>query len=318
MRPPSTAAAVALVATPCVAAVVSLWCLALSRREVRKLRELQAAERAGRLKAEKRAARQHAADGRYSVTPVGVIRTAFADRNGTPRQPGLIESARAVLQVELISSSCLTGLEGYSHVWVLFWFHRNTNAAKAPADLKTLVAPPRGRGEKVGYFACRSPHRPNPIGLSLARILNVDHAQNSVTVESLDCVDGTPLIDIKPFLPPVERPEECFLPPWVASSYDQRQWEDYNITFAAGVVEDLEDLANAGLKKSCTDLRQLVVDTLSIDFRNVRHKQLTVFDGSLRLRNVEIFYTIDDTTSAIRVTRTAKRSPTSADPPETD
>lgn len=128
--------------------------------------------------------------------PVAVAHTAFTDLFGIPRQGALTPSSRG--RIELIQPyrdrGFLEGLEGFSHVWLLWVFHRNKNkviAAKAN--------PPRLNGGKVGVFAARSPHRPNPIGLSCCEIIRV--GINDIEIKSHDLVDQTPILDIKPYIP---------------------------------------------------------------------------------------------------------------------
>ncbi len=132
------------------------------------------------------------------LRPIGILRSPFVDKFGTPRQPGLAPAVRGEIQLYpwVGGSEVLRGIEGFSHLWVLFWFHQ----AK---DRKVVVRPPRlGGKEKVGIFASRSPHRPNPIGLSVVRLEGI-RLERGVTIEvsGLDIVDGSPVLDIKPYLP---------------------------------------------------------------------------------------------------------------------
>eukprot|EP01064_Diplonema_japonicum_P008530 TRINITY_DN15994_c0_g1_i1.p1 TRINITY_DN15994_c0_g1~~TRINITY_DN15994_c0_g1_i1.p1 ORF type:complete len:308 (+),score=25.65 TRINITY_DN15994_c0_g1_i1:64-987(+) len=260
--------------------------------------KLRLSERVGRVKAEKKMMHEVVGLG-LNVTPIGVIRSAYADRNGTPRQPGLVRSATTELQIsKTLNPACLLGLEDYSHVYVLFWFHLNTNAGKDMKTMKTVVAPPRGEGSRVGIFACRTPHRPNPLGLSLVPILKVNHTTNCVTVAALDCVDMTPLIDIKPYLPAVERPVDYKSPDWVQASYDDKRWTHHKIVFD----EKSETKLAALTHRHCTNLKDLIKDTLSIDFRSARQKKLSNFDGSLRLQSLTVCYTIDGAVPSITIT----------------
>ena len=92
----------------------------------------------------------------------------------------------------------LEGLEEYSHMWVIYHFHKNTSHPKAK------VAPPRLGGERVGVFATRSPHRPCPIGLSLVDIERIE--SSCISFYGTDMVDGTPVLDIKPYIPFYDSP----------------------------------------------------------------------------------------------------------------
>ena len=138
-----------------------------------------------------------------SYQPIGYLRSIFASKNGTPRQSGLSEYARASLTVskELFSNPChsLHSLDQFSHVWLLWSFHHNVGPA-----VKAKVAPPRLGGERVGVFSTRSPHRPNSIGLTLARLEAVQ--DDTLHLTGVDMVEGTPVLDIKPYIPQYDRP----------------------------------------------------------------------------------------------------------------
>jgi tRNA-Thr(GGU) m(6)t(6)A37 methyltransferase TsaA len=131
------------------------------------------------------------------MKPVAIIHTPFREKFGIPRQPGLVESARG--RVELLPPfdrpGVFSGLEGFSHVWLIWIFH-----AVPEGEWKPLVRPPRlGGNRKVGVFASRSPFRPNPIGLSVVRLEAVQ--ETSLDVSGVDLLDGTPILDIKPYIP---------------------------------------------------------------------------------------------------------------------
>ncbi|XP_053677111.1 uncharacterized protein LOC128727245 [Anopheles nili] len=137
-----------------------------------------------------------------SFKPIGVIKTVFNDKRAVPRQASL---ASAILSRIDISSKVfnnpghsLEGLENFSHLWIIYHFHRNPNHAKAK------VAPPRLDGERVGVFSTRSPHRPCPIGLSLVQLDRIDDSK--VYFYGTDMVDGTPVLDIKPYIPQYDVP----------------------------------------------------------------------------------------------------------------
>ncbi|WP_291995255.1 tRNA (N6-threonylcarbamoyladenosine(37)-N6)-methyltransferase TrmO [Candidatus Accumulibacter sp. ACC003] len=135
-------------------------------------------------------------------SPIGYLATPFRDRFGIPRQPRLAPHARG--QLRLIRPydrpEAVRGLAAFSHVWLSFIFHR-TAGRWSPT-----VRPPRlGGNERVGVFASRSPFRPNPLGLSLVELLSVDtRAGVLLTFAGVDLLDGTPILDIKPYLPFVE------------------------------------------------------------------------------------------------------------------
>jgi tRNA (adenine37-N6)-methyltransferase len=139
------------------------------------------------------------------LTPIGFAESCFIDKFGTPRQPGLVQDSMAFLRIlpEFQPQDSLQGLEQFSHLWVTFLFHKNSSDTKFHAK----VHPPRLQGEKVGVFATRSPHRPNPFGLSLVKIKSVE--KDGLWVTGVDFIDGTPILDVKPYLPYVESVPEA-------------------------------------------------------------------------------------------------------------
>ena len=133
------------------------------------------------------------------LVPLGKVQSCYPDKFGTPRQSGLVPNARAFLgiQDQFQPEISLQGLEQFSHLWVLFQFHKN-NLARFHAK----VHPPRLQGESIGLFATRSPHRPNALGLSVVQIEKVvlTGLQKGVWVRGVDFIDGTPFFDIKPYI----------------------------------------------------------------------------------------------------------------------
>ena len=121
------------------------------------------------------------------VVFIGRIRTPFTTRDECPRQ-GKADGPLCRIEIEAPWRAALKGLEGVTRIEVLYWLH------EARRDL--LQQSPKSNGQTVGTFALRSPNRPNPIGTALAEIVSVE--EGAVTVRGLDCLDGTPLVDLKP------------------------------------------------------------------------------------------------------------------------
>lgn len=150
------------------------------------------------------------------LEPVGHLRTCFPEKFGIPRQSGLAPLARGVLrfsdhQPAEIWRQALKGLEDISHVWVTFVFH-----AAIEDGWKSLVRPPRlGGREKMGVFATRSPHRPNFLGQSLLAVERVDFSEPSVTFSGVDLLDGTPVVDLRPYHPGHDLPQAAVRSGWI-------------------------------------------------------------------------------------------------------
>ena len=129
---------------------------------------------------------------------IGNIISPFPKRMGTPRQGSLVPSVRGCVQLQSkIDPLLLDGIEAYSHIWILFSFHHNTNLN---TSTKTKIRPPRAP-HKVGQLSTRSPHRPNPLGLSLVKVERWEASKRRLHISALDLVDGTPVYDIKPWIP---------------------------------------------------------------------------------------------------------------------
>ena len=139
------------------------------------------------------------------IRPVGIVRSCFGGKFAVPRQPGLCPSAwgELVFEPEFRQPEALRGIEGFSHLWLIFGFHLTADAGWHPT-----VRPPRlGGNERVGVFASRSTFRPNGLGLSLVRLEGVEVREKEGSVLLLggvDLVDGTPVYDVKPYLPYAE------------------------------------------------------------------------------------------------------------------
>ena len=133
---------------------------------------------------------------------VARIRSDFPAKFGIPRQSGLVEELRAavVFEPEYRDPAALRGLEGFTHIWLIWQFSENLREGWSPT-----VRPPRlGGNERMGVFATRSPFRPNPIGLSCVRLLGVEQGRDLgpvLAVAGADLMDGTPILDVKPYIP---------------------------------------------------------------------------------------------------------------------
>lgn len=133
---------------------------------------------------------------------IGHLRSPFSDKFGIPRQPRLATAARARLHIlpPYDREEAFADLEGFSHLWLVFVFHQDC----LETEWQPMVRPPRlGGRKKVGVFASRSPYRPNPIGISAVEYLGMrrDRCGLHLEVGGADLLDGTPVLDIKPYVP---------------------------------------------------------------------------------------------------------------------
>lgn len=139
------------------------------------------------------------------IDPIGHVSSCFGGKFGVPRQPGLCPSAwgELVFHESFRNAEAIRGIEGFSHLWLIFGFHQTVDQGWNPT-----VRPPRlGGNQRVGVFASRSTFRPNGLGLSLVRLEGVERRAGEGAVlllGGLDLLDGTPVYDIKPYLPYAE------------------------------------------------------------------------------------------------------------------
>ncbi len=196
-----------------------------------------------------------------SFDPIGHIETCFRERFGTPRQPHLVPSAWGILHLrpELNLSDALGGLDGFSHLWLIFHFHQNTNK-----NIKTKVHPPRLGGEKIGLFATRTPHRPNPIGLSAVKLDHIDRRESGrLYLSGVDLIDGTPILDIKPYLPSAD----C-IPSATAGWTGSKPERTIKVVFTPEVELQIKDRWRDLAARS----RSAIEEILSLDPRPVFYK----------------------------------------------
>ena len=126
-----------------------------------------------------------------SIDPIGVIEIPFREAAGTPIQPSRANGARGRVRIDPRLHDGLKDLEGFERIWLIYWFH------KAPGS--NLLVTPFLDSRQRGIFATRSPARPSPIGISAVRLLAVN--DGVLEVEDVDIIDGTPLLDVKPYVP---------------------------------------------------------------------------------------------------------------------
>ena len=166
------------------------------KEDLEKQTKLRSIERTGRISTQQKdrelLIKEQYKDG-FNYPPIGYIESPFPDRRGTPRQPILVPAAKGRIRFnkQLIQFEHYEELKLFSHVWVIFIFHNNTNGEKASKISK--IKPPRLHGAKVGTLSTRSPHRPNNIGLSVCEIVGV--TKDYIDIACVDMVDGTPVLD---------------------------------------------------------------------------------------------------------------------------
>lgn len=194
----------------------------------------------------------------YVIHPIGRVESPFAEKFGTPRQPGLVKAAsgKLCLSHDYAKAEALEGLEGFSHLWVIFVFDRCDGQAKLS------VRPPRlGGNASMGVFASRSPFRPNNLGLSVLKIESIDKRCGVITVCGLDLVNDTPIIDIKPYVPYVDSVPDA------ASGFAEGAPAEMTVVFDENANQQLQQLPDGDA------LKQLIEQTLGFDPRPAYKKE---------------------------------------------
>lgn len=243
------------------------------------------------------------------MQPVGHLESTFTQRNGTPRQPLLVPAARARLTLLPHVPACsLDGLDGYSHCWIVYVFHRNTDMhqrgdhGRGAKGFKGKIKPPRLNGDTMGVLATRTPHRPNPIGLSLCQVLRV--SGNTLVVGGADIIDGSPILDVKPYVPFCESVPDAVAPDWVTDRADNEPLQVDSVHIgdeASALIEACWrhlPRRQQTLVGSTQHLQALVKQVLSFDFRSVYQRTERVQSAeceseyTLRVMDMELKYQI--------------------------
>ncbi len=212
---------------------------------------------------------------------IGIIRSCYKEKFGIPRQAGLAPTATATLELSspFNRAEAFTGLEGFSHLWLLFLFHGNDRQG-----WKATVRPPRlGGNARLGVFATRSPFRPNPIGLSAVELERIEQHAGKVILhlKGIDLLDGTPIIDIKPYLPYADAIATA-----CGGFATEAPTGQLAVHFRPQPAQTCRDLE----RDHYPGLRQLIVDTLRSDPRPAYYQKrpqkrcfgMKLFDFDLR------------------------------------
>ncbi len=216
-----------------------------------------------------------------SLSPIGVIESDYPDKFGVPRQPGLADAARATLVLcpPYDDPLAVRGLDAFSHLWLTFLFHRS------PERWTPLVRPPRlGGNRRIGVFASRSTHRPNRLGLSLVELVGIDTRRGvRLTLAGSDLVDGTPVLDIKPYLPWVEAKPEA------RAGFAPEAPLRLPVSFAPEAQNALAARADAD------SLRELIRQVLGQDPRPAYRNGAEARLYGVRLRDVDVRFRVGET-----------------------
>lgn len=218
--------------------------------------------------------------------PIGIIHSSFKDMRQVPRQSSLVPNMTAYIELTGPVRDALIGLEEYSHIWILGDFHQSLN--KHP-----MVQPPRLNGGWKGVYATRAPNRGNAISLSVAEIDRIAYPR--IYIKGVDLLDGTPVLDIKPYIPMYDAHPEAKVPDWI---------EGYKplgpFTFK-----------DAAIEKICT-VRPEIIECIQTDLRSKKLRRTQRLSQEplpmvFHTKDLEVDYTIDPDMS-VTIDRIEKRS----------
>ncbi|EOV1172947.1 tRNA (N6-threonylcarbamoyladenosine(37)-N6)-methyltransferase TrmO [Vibrio fluvialis] len=180
----------------------------------------------------------------HTIEPIAVIESPYKEKFAVPRQPRLVPSATARVKL-LGESNCpeaVRGIEQFSHLWLLFLFDQNLQAGWKPT-----VRPPRlGGNERIGVLASRSTFRPNGIGMSAVELRGASKQGDQIYLDlgSVDLVDGTPIIDIKPYIPYSDSIADAL------GGYAEAEPEQTEVAFSAAALETLQRLPDGQVQQA--------------------------------------------------------------------
>ena len=167
---------------------------------------------------------------RYTIETIGRVHSPYTQKFGIARQPGLVPSAEIVIELKPeFTADSIRGLEGFGYIWLHFIFHGVLGEGWSP-----MVRPPRlGGNRKMGVFATRSPHRPNHLGLSLLKLERIETGKPvRIYCSGADLLDGTPVVDIKPYIPFVESKPDA------SSGFVSGKPEELNVVWAESTLAE--------------------------------------------------------------------------------
>lgn len=223
------------------------------------------------------------ADETISLTPIGRISSPFKERFGIPRQAGLVPAARGTVHLPPPwgSEASVRGLRGFSHIWVITFLHESS-----AHGWRATVRPPRlGGNRRVGVFASRSPFRPNSLGLSVFELLDivVDGEGVHLAVSGLDVLDGTPVLDVKPYVPYADS-----LAAARGGFAGSRPGAELEVGFRPEAVAALEARLDAAA------LQELIVQAVSLDPRPAYRTDADDGPASygMRMADVDVTWTV--------------------------
>lgn len=192
----------------------------------------------------------------YNFNSIGTIHSCYKEKFGIPRQPALVNSPATIeIHNSYSNEDAFRELETFSHIWVIFVFHEITNK-----NWKATVRPPRlGGNQRIGVFASRSMFRPNPIGLSVVELKNVERSGNNIILNIMggDFLDLTPVLDIKPYISYADSIDTSL------SGYaTEKPAIKFNVIFSLDAKNEIERV-----REKYPQIERIIIEVLQLDPR---------------------------------------------------
>ncbi|AHG74131.1 UPF0066 protein [Mannheimia sp. USDA-ARS-USMARC-1261] len=190
------------------------------------------------------------------INPIGIMQSPYDEKFSVPRQPNLVAEGKGILHFlpPYNTPDAVRGLEQFSHIWLIFQFHHIPER-----DWHATVRPPRlGGNERIGVFASRATHRPNPLGLSKVRLeaVVVENGDVYLKLGSVDLVNGTPILDIKPYIAYADSEAEA-----ISGFAQEKPEQKLSVVFseeAQQVVKFCQNFAQFGIEQPLTFIREVI------------------------------------------------------------
>ena len=222
----------------------------------------------------------------FTLSTLGILRSCYKEKFGIPRQPRLVTEAYSelVLLPPYNTIDALREIESFSHIWLIFIFNQTHHR-----EWKPLVRPPRlGGNQRIGVFASRSMFRPNAVGLSAVELVRINHSKDKVSLvlRGCDLVDGTPIIDIKPYLPYSDSIPEAKAG-FAASAPIVR----FKISFSVKAIRQCQKIGVALSQQQDAlevDLQKLIIQILQLDPRPSYQQEVSDRVYAMRLYDFDL------------------------------
>lgn len=223
-----------------------------------------------RKKVEKEDIKEDEEEGKF-VT-IGHFKSCFKIKNATPRQGQLCPMARGKFEFKFGHNPehAIEDLKDFTHVWLIFLFHENRERPLNINTMRMKIRPPRLNGDRVSIYATRTPHRPNKIGLSKAKIEKI--VGPTIYLSGIDLIDNTPILDIKPYIPEydsIQKDEIVKVPKWITQESEIKK-----VDFTKEALESLDSLVSKlEYYSTFNEIKDAIVQVLQLDPRSISRKK---------------------------------------------